>query len=436
MENKYEIIENILKDENNHSLMTIREKILQVEQQLISKELSFGLKALLNDFFNCNYKKESEQIIDINKIDFFIQDGFFEDLFSEIYSKKSEIEYFDIFNLSEKSNYIYTDYEPLNDWDNIYGTLKNDILYGFKQVEDCSENVINSRYKSSINIFNFGPFVFNSVSTGYSNLSFMTGVSWFANELKDYKVKLNYSFEYNIDIKFLEMLYEILKVLTGISEELAQVSIHTRRNGSIRIIFKNELQFIYEIEAKDIEELYLVVKETNQNTFINFLSQNKLLLKYEDNKLNCSKMANKKIFSIDFIYINNFDPTDMNYIMCNINQNLNVIDLTYYSLHLLLPVEKDIEKEFVNSPIENKLKLFISIFSIKKNIDYSMYALDDNEIAKIYGTTKNNIIETYKKKKVEQYEILRLGATCKAYNITEEDILEIIKNYKLEKIKL
>ncbi|MCT7647620.1 hypothetical protein [Aliarcobacter butzleri] len=436
MENKYEIIENILKDENNHSLISIREKILLIKQQLISKELSFGLKALLNDFFNCNYIKENERKIDINKIDFFIQDGFFEDLFSEIYSKKSEIEYFDIFNLSEKSNYIYTDYEPLNDWDNVYGTLKNDILYGFKQIDNCSENIINSRYKSSINIFNFGPFVFNSVSTGYSNLSFMTGVSWFANELKDYKVKLNYSFEYNIDIKYLEMLYEILKVLTDVSEELAQVSIHTRRNGSIRIIFKNELQFIYEIEAKNIEELYLVLKETNQNIFINFLSQNGLLLRYEDNKLNCSKMANKKIFSIDFIYIKNFDPIEMNYIMCNINQNLNIIDLTYYSLHLLLPVKKDIEKEFVNSPIENKLKLFISIFSIKKNIDYTMYALDDNEIAKIYGTTKNNIVETYKKKKVEQYEILRLGTTCKAYKIKEEDILEIIKNYKLEKIEL
>jgi hypothetical protein len=441
LNNKFKNIENIVKDEKNHDLIEIRNKIVQTDNKLITKELFFGCKALLNNFFNNNFIETNIKNIDFNKIEMFVHDGLFEDLFNELYSKKIEIKEFDIVNLSEKSNYIYTDYERTNDFDNVYGTLKNDVLYAMKKKEELFQTMdknINARYKSSMNIFNFGPYVFNSVSIGYNNLPFITGVSWFADELKDYKINLHYSFEYYIDIKFLEKLYEVFKVLSEISEDVAQVTLSTTRKGVITVKFKRvddkQQNFVYEIQANNIEELYELLKGTNQNTFINFLSHNNLLFKYQDNILSCYKLSNKKVFSIDNISIKNFSVLELNYIMSNINYNLNLLDLTYYSLHLLLPSPEDIIKEFTKSPIENKLKLFISIFSIKKNIDYSKYELDDYEIAKFYGTTRNNIVETYKKKKVVQYEILRLGTTCKAYGIGEEDLLELIKSYKLEKI--
>ncbi len=441
MNNKIEIINKFIKEEDSYNLIVIKEKVLKKDEKFISKELLFGLNVFLDNFFNEHFNKNKQNKLDFSKIEIYEQHGLFTDLFSKICSKKIEIEKFEIINLSQHTNFIYTDYEPKNDWDNVYGSSIHDLLYAINKKNeesffDSIENCIEPRYKASLKSFNFGYYTIHNVSTAYNNLPFFTGVSWFAEELKDYKIKLNNSYEYYVELEYLDMLYEIFRVLTNISNDLAKVTFHTNHTGYIHIKFTNideKQHFSYEICANNIEELHYILKGTNQNTFINFLAQNNLFFKYYDNTLYCSKMSNKKIFSIDSINIKNFNLLDLNLIMCNINKNLNVVDFAYYSLHLLLPSKEQIEKEFINTTVENKLKLFISIFSIKKNIDYSKYALDDNEIAKIYGTTKNNIVETYKKKKSEQYEILRLGATCKAYAITESDLLEVIKNYKLER---
>ena len=53
---------------------------------------------------------------------------------------------------------------------------------------------------------------------------------------------------------------------------------------------------MYNIEANNLEELYQILKNTEQNTFINFLSKNNLYFEYKDNYLTCSKLSNKKIF--------------------------------------------------------------------------------------------------------------------------------------------
>lgn len=442
MDKKNEIIKSIVNDENNHSLITIREKVKQIDSNLISKELFFGLKEFLKEFFNNHFSTNQSKNINFNKIEIHQHHGLFNDLFSNLASKKTDIEKFDIVSLCEKSNFIYTEQERYPGWDdNVYSSSKKDVMYAItkkEEVFECMDNCIQPRYKSSLNTFNFGTYTIHDVSTAYSNLPYMVGVSWFASELKDFKTNLHYSFEYNVDFIYLEMLYEIFKILSDVNEDLAKVVFTSHYTGKISVSFKkaneDSQSFVYNIEANNLEELYQILKNTEQNTFINFLSKNNLYFEYKDNYLTCSKLSNKKIFSIDNLYISNFSSNDMNYIMANINTNLNLIDLAYYSIRLLLPVQEDIEKEFKAALPEYKTKLFIAIFSIEKNVDYSNYALDDGDIAKIYGTTKNNIIETYKKRKVEQYEILRLGATCKAFGIKENDLLDIVKNYKLKRM--
>lgn len=439
MNNKLKIIEDIVKEENSFSLITIKDKINKKDEKLISKDLAFGLKAFLDDFFNNHFKNENEKRIDFNKITIFGNE-FFNNIFSTFATKKSEINKLDIIDLCNKSNYILTEYEPSYDMDNVYGSLKNDVLYAIKQKEELFDKDIEPRYKSTMSIYNFGRYRIHVASTDSCNLPFITGVCWFSNELKDYRVNLHYSFEYEVLHAYLKMFQEVFQILSNISENLAQVVFYSNHDGRISIHFNkvNDQHFVYELEAQDIEELHRILNNTDQNTFINFLAQNNLFFSYKNNFLSCSKMGNKKLFSIDDVHIHNFGPVFVNNIMANINYNLNLMDIAYYSMKtkLLLSSQEEINDAFIkNLPIE-KVKLFIAIFANIKNVDYSNYSIDDNDIAKLYGITKNNLIETYKRKKTEQYDVLRLGTTCKAYGFKEEDLLEVIKNYKLKRVDI
>ena len=439
MNNKLKIIEDIVKEENSFSLITIKDKINKKDEKLISKDLAFGLKAFLDDFFNNHFKNENEKRIDFNKITIFGNE-FFNNIFSTFATKKSEINKLDIIDLCNKSNYILTEYEPLHDMDNVYGSLKNDVLYAVKQKDELFDKDIEPRYKSTMNIYNFGRYRIHVASTDSCNLPFITGGCWFSNELKDYRVNLHYSFEYEVLHAYLKMFQEVFQILSNISENLAQVVFYSNHDGRISIHFNkvNDQHFVYELEAQDIEELHRILNNTDQNTFINFLAQNNLFFSYKNNFLSCSKMGNKKLFSIDDVHIHNFGPVFVNNIMANINYNLNLMDIAYYSMKtkLLLSSQEEINDAFIkNLPIE-KVKLFIAIFANIKNVDYSNYSIDDNDIAKLYGITKNNLIETYKRKKTEQYDVLRLGTTCKAYGFKEEDLLEVIKNYKLKRVDI
>lgn len=439
MNNKLKIIEDIVKEENSFSLITIKDKINKKDEKLISKDLAFGLKAFLDDFFNNHFKNENEKRIDFNKITIFGNE-FFNNIFSTFATKKSEINKLDIIDLCNKSNYILTEYEPLHDMDNVYGSLKNDVLYAVKQKDELFDKDIEPRYKSTMNIYNFGRYRIHVASTDSCNLPFISGVCWFSNELKDYRVNLHYSFEYEVLHAYLKMFQEVFQILSNISENLAQVVFYSNHDGRISIHFNkvNDQHFVYELEAQDIEELHRILNNTDQNTFINFLAQNNLFFSYKNNFLSCSKMGNKKLFSIDDVHIHNFGPVFVNNIMANINYNLNLMDIAYYGMKtkLLLSSQEEINDAFIkNLPIE-KVKLFIAIFANIKNVDYSNYSIDDNDIAKLYGITKNNLIETYKRKKTEQYDVLRLGTTCKAYGFKEEDLLEVIKNYKLKRVDI
>ena len=438
MDKKFEVIEDIVKEKDSYSLTTIKEKINQIDEKLISKDIAFGLKAFLDDFFNNHFKNENENRIDFNKITIFGNE-IFDNIFNKFSTKKSVINKLDVIDLCNKSNFILTEYEPLNDFDNVYGDLKNDVLYAIKQKDELFDKDIQSRYKSTMNSYNFGRYTIHVASTASCNLPFITGVCWFANELKDYRVNLHYSFEYEVLHAYLKMLHEVFQILSNVSENIAKVLFYTNSDGSISIHFNkvsDQQHFVYELEAQDIEELHRILNNTDQNTFINFLSQNNLYFSYKKHFLSCSKMGNKKLFSVDDIDVHNFEPINLNNIMANINYNLNFVDIAYYSMKikLLLPTKEEINEAFMKNLPQEKLKLFIAIFSNIKNIDYSNYAIDDNDIAKLYGVTKNNLIETYKRKKTEQYEVLKLGATCKAYGIEENDLLEIIKNYKLKRI--
>jgi len=57
--------------------------------------------------------------------------------------------------------------------------------------------------------------------------------------------------------------------------------------------------------------------------------------------------------------------------------------------------------------------------------------IKEKEIAEIFGQTYKNI-SVKKKDLPKQYEIIRLGAICKKYNIKEEDLKKLI-NEDLQK---
>lgn len=252
----------------------------------------------------------------------------------------------------------------------------------------------------------------------------------FASELKDLNIKLHNSREYHLESsECIYAFYDALCVLNKISNNISSIDFLVNYNGNIQITLSSleNPSFNFIIEANNIVHLNELLKNIDLDNFINFLIENQLSLIYKDNLLECKKLSKVNVFYFDSLKVK-FNDEYFKYLIKNINAV--EVDIRYipFKAHLTI-----ISELFELSTIDIKLKIFKSIFSNEKHQNLQYQEITDQEIADMHHSTKNNIVETYKKRKVEQYEILRLGTTCKKMGITENELLELIAICGLER---
>lgn len=360
MDKKIEIFEELLKQEDTQSLVSLRNKILKDNPSLIDKNISFGLNEFLEVFFNKRFNRGNKKI-NFDKINFKYS-NFFLDIFSSIANESKEIDAIELYTLQQNENYSLVEYEWKDAWDNVYSNDYKSVLKAVKTKPNYSYHIV-PQHLSKLNIFRFGNFIINDISTDYFNLPFMVGVHWFANDLRDYNLKLSNSKEYTIDHTKLIRLNDIFLILSDVPDEISNIDFIINKDGSIKIVFSNEHYVDYVISTKNIDELYLILKGTEQKQFFSFILKNKLNFSFEFNELYCSKIGDNSFFGTNRLHINFLSTSSMNYIMTNIDEKLNIFDILYYNVYTYFTFEDKIEERFNNFSNKKQLKLFKYIFA-------------------------------------------------------------------------
>lgn len=377
-----------------------------------------SLKALLANLFNYRLFNHPEAInFDRIKISQDRNIDIFNCLFSQFARSVKSIDTMLGIELSEKSVFM------LSNGDDI---VSNTSLSDIANIDE-KEQLITPKEKLSCDFF---VFTGGTLVEEKSNNSLFNLYS-FASELKDLNIKLYNSKEYYLESsECIYALYDVLCTLNKINNNISSIDFLVSYNGKIQITFSSlEIpNFNFIIEANNIVQLNDLLKNIDLDNFINFLIENQLSLIYKDNLIEFKKLSKNKVFYFDSLKVK-FNDEYFKYLIKHINAVEVDVHYIPFKAHLTI-----ISELFELSPIDIKLKIFKSIFSNEKQQNVQYQEITDQEIADMHHTTKNNIVETYKKRKVEPYEILRLGTTCKKMGITEDELLELIAICGLERI--
>lgn len=375
------------------------------------------LDALLSNIFK--YKPfNNHEVIDFNriKISGYSNINILNCLFSQFARSVKNIDTMLGIELSEKRVFMLSNGE------------KNTPKASLADIADIyeKEQIIVPKERLSCDFFVFtGGTLVEEISTG-SLYNFYN----FADELKDLNIKLYNSKEYYLETE-LYSFYEVLCTLNKINNKISSIDFLVSYNGKIQISYSSleYSNFCFIVEANNIVHLNYILKDIDLNDFINFLIDNQLSLIYKDNEIECKELSNKaNVFYFDSLKVRIIDDT-FKYFIKNINASK--IDTERYIP--LRPFLSNFIELLETSSDDIKLKIFKSIFIKDKHQNLQYQEITDQEIADMHHTTKNNIVETYRKRKVEQYEILRLGTTCKKMGITEDELLGFIASCGLER---
>lgn len=376
-----------------------------------------SLESLLNNFLKYRALQDIEEInFDRINIKSKNEMGILSSLFSRCARSEKELDTMFGIDLSEESVFMLFNGNNMNVIDS---------LTDIANIDDKGQ-IVTPKERLSCDLFVFH----RCILVEEKNSNSLSKLCSFANELKDSKITLYNSKEYIIEPDYIYALFDVLNELNKINKQISSIDFIVNYNGSIQLTF-NSLEiptFNFTIEANNIIHLNDLLKNINSDNFIKFLIVNQLALTYSDNILECKKLSKVNVFYFDAIKVKITDEL-FKYFIRNIN--LTDIDSQYKPFK---PFLSNMLELFKTSSNDIKLKIFKSIFS-SDNQEVTSQFITDQEIADIYQTTKNNIVETYKKRKTDQYEILRLGTSCKKLGITEDELLSLIASCGLERVE-